>query len=107
MVARTRKRKFWLRTLPLVLLSGLVCTLAASERDALSISERISNRQMPLGTILEPVLADRNSDQIVGYSRCGDLAIWTGHYLAAEYLHAQDKEGLGTGRQQLGTWSAP
>ncbi len=39
---------------------------------------------MPFGTILDPVYADPNSDQIVGYSRCGDSAIWTGHYLAAE-----------------------
>ena len=25
-----------------------------------------------------------NSEQIVGYTHCGDSAIWTGHYLAAE-----------------------
>jgi len=41
-------------------------------------------RHMPHGTILDPVFASSTSDQIVSYSRCGDSAIWTGHYLAAE-----------------------
>jgi hypothetical protein len=39
---------------------------------------------MPHGTILDPVFADPASNQIASYSRCGDSAIWTGHYLAAE-----------------------
>lgn len=39
---------------------------------------------MPFGTILDPVFASPTSDQIVGYSRCGDSALWTGAYLAAE-----------------------
>src|SRR5262249_21198054 len=34
--------------------------------------------------ILDPIFAAPDSDQIVGYTRCGDSAIWTGHYLAAE-----------------------
>lgn len=33
---------------------------------------------------MDPVFAGPTSDQIVNYSRCGDSAIWTGHYLAAE-----------------------
>src|SRR5262249_10848541 len=41
-------------------------------------------RHMPYGTILDPIFAAPDSDQIVGYTRCGDSAIWTGHYLAAE-----------------------
>jgi uncharacterized protein (TIGR03437 family) len=39
---------------------------------------------MPFGTILDPVYASPTSNQIVGYTRCGDSALWTGAYLAAE-----------------------
>jgi len=39
---------------------------------------------MPFGTILDPVYASASSDRIVGYTRCGDSALWTGAYLAAE-----------------------
>jgi hypothetical protein len=56
----------------------------ASEADALAISSNIQARHLPYGTILDPVFAASDSDQIVSYSRCGDSAIWTGHYLAAE-----------------------
>src|SRR5262249_29630468 len=30
------------------------------------------------------VLASSDSDQIANYTHCGDSALWTGHYLAAE-----------------------
>jgi len=73
--------KAW-RALLLVLIS--VCPAGASERDAAAISRNIRNRHMPFGTILDPVFRTPSSDEIVGYSRCGDSAIWTGHYLAAE-----------------------
>src|SRR5215813_5245542 len=56
----------------------------ASEDDAVAISRNIRARHMPFGTILDPVFATPDSDQIVGYTRCGDSALWTGHYLAAE-----------------------
>src|ERR1700752_497703 len=47
---------------------------------------------MPFGTILDPVFASSSSDSIIGYTRCGDSAIWTGHYLAAEsYRYAVTK----------------
>jgi len=39
---------------------------------------------MPFGTVIDPIFASSASDTIVGYTRCGDSAIWTGHYLAAE-----------------------
>jgi uncharacterized protein (TIGR03437 family) len=39
---------------------------------------------MPFGTILDPVYASPASNQTVGYTRCGDSALWTGAYLAAE-----------------------
>ena len=39
---------------------------------------------MPFGTVVDPIFASSYSDIVVGYTRCGDSAIWTGHYLAAE-----------------------
>jgi hypothetical protein len=56
----------------------------AAESDALAISANIQARHMPFGTILDPMFPSATSDQITGYTRCGDSAIWTGHYLAAE-----------------------
>src|ERR1700728_2292937 len=56
----------------------------AAETDALNISANIQARHTPWGGIIDPVFASPTSDQIVGYTRCGDSALWTGHYLAAE-----------------------
>ncbi len=56
----------------------------AADADAVAISANIQARHMPFGTIADPVFAAPGSDQITGYTRCGDSAIWTGHYLAAE-----------------------
>jgi uncharacterized protein (TIGR03437 family) len=56
----------------------------ASEADAAAISAGIQARHMPFGTILDPMYATPASNQIVGYTRCGDSALWTGAYLAAE-----------------------
>ncbi len=39
---------------------------------------------MPYGTVIDPVFASATSNTITDYTRCGDSAIWTGHYLAAE-----------------------
>jgi uncharacterized protein (TIGR03437 family) len=55
-----------------------------AESDALAISANIQARHMPFGTLLDPIYASSTSDQIVGYTRCGDSALWTGAYLAAE-----------------------
>src|SRR5262245_31173613 len=55
-----------------------------TEPEALAISHTIQQRHLPYGTILDPVFATPESDQIVGYARAGDSALWTGHYLAAE-----------------------
>ena len=80
-----------MRILCVRIASGLVAVVAlfgsvawASEADALAISDRIRQRHLPYGTILDPVFAASTSDEIVNYTRCGDSAIWTGHYLAAE-----------------------
>jgi len=68
--------------------AGVWCALTlpvgAAEADALAITANIQARHLPFGTILDPIFAAPASDQIVGYTRCGDSAIWTGHYLAAE-----------------------
>ena len=60
--------------------------VAASEADALSISAKIQARFLPFGTVLEPVYASPTSNEIVDYTDCGDSALWTGAYLAAEAL---------------------
>jgi uncharacterized protein (TIGR03437 family) len=50
----------------------------------LAITANIQAKHLPFGTVLDPVYASPTSDQIVGYTRCGDSALWTGAYLAAE-----------------------
>src|SRR6266481_3945657 len=55
-----------------------------SEADAIAISANIRARHMPFGSILDPIYAAPTSDQIVGYTHCGDSALWTGAFLAAE-----------------------
>ena len=54
------------------------------ESVAVQISVRIRELHMPYGTIMDPVFAAPESGSIVSYTRTGDSAIWTGHYLAAE-----------------------
>lgn len=61
----------------------------ASEANALAISANIQATHVPYGTVLDPIFAAPDSDQITGYTRCGDSAIWTGHYLAAEAFRYQ------------------
>jgi uncharacterized protein (TIGR03437 family) len=56
----------------------------AAEGDALAILANIQARHLPYGAILDPIFALTDSDQIADYTRCGDSALWTGHYLAAE-----------------------
>jgi len=69
-------RTFFLVLLPL----AAFC----AESDALAIEAVIQARHLPYGGILDPVLSMSDSPQVVDYARCGDSAIWTGHYLAAE-----------------------
>src|SRR5262245_16960991 len=57
---------------------------AGSQDDARAISENILTRHMPFGVIVDPVFESPGSNLIVSYTHCGDAAIWTGHYLAAE-----------------------
>jgi hypothetical protein len=55
-----------------------------AEPDALAIDANILARHMPYGAIMDPILSLPDLSQVVDYTRCGDSAIWTGHYLAAE-----------------------
>ena len=78
--------------------------MLAGEADALAISENIRARHLPYGTIIDPVFNAHDGDQIVSYSRCGDSAIWTGHWLAAEsyrYAVTRSPEALDNVRVAL------
>ena len=61
-----------------------VCAGRAAESDALAISANIQARHIPFVTLLDPLYASSSSNQIIGYTRCGDSALWTGALLAAE-----------------------
>jgi hypothetical protein len=61
----------------------------ATEPQALAISANIQRLHVPYGTVIDPVFASSDPlspdfTRLVSYSRAGDAAIWTGHYLAAE-----------------------
>src|ERR1700691_4447218 len=76
----------------------------ASEADALAISAKIQSRFLPFGTILEPIYASATSNQIIDYTDCGDSALWTGAYLAAEafrYNVTQSADALNNVRSAL------
>lgn len=73
-------RKMWKAG---VLLIAALCAWCG-EPEALAISTQIQTRHLPFGTILDPFYLSAESEQITGYTRCGDSALWTGHYLAAE-----------------------
>lgn len=63
---------------------SLCVRLLAGETEAIEIHEQIRARHMPYSALIDPVYRSADSDEIVSYTRCGDSAIWTGHYLAAE-----------------------
>jgi len=76
----------------------------AAEADALAITANIQARHLPFGTILDPIFTLTDSDQIAGYTRCGDSALWTGHYLAAEafrYKVTQAPDALNNVKQAI------
>jgi hypothetical protein len=74
---------------------ALMGAAAGSQNDARAISKNILARHMPFGVIVDPVFVSPGSDQIVSYTHCGDSAIWTGHYLAAEaFRYRVNGEGM-------------
>ena len=73
---------------------ALARTACASEQDAIRISLNIQQLHMPYGTILDPIFGSTDPTSpdystIVSYTRAGDSAVWTGHYLAAEAFRYQ------------------
>ncbi len=73
----------------------LALSAQSAESDALAVSDRLVSRHLPFGTVLDPFLD--NTGQTTGFTRCGDSAIWTGHWLAAEafrYKVTRDEAAL-------------
>jgi hypothetical protein len=68
----------------LAALAPLVLACCGCQSDALAIDATIQSRHLPFGGILDPIFVSPESQAITGYTRCGDSALWTGHYLAAE-----------------------
>ncbi|HYP05594.1 MAG TPA: hypothetical protein VER03_05100 [Bryobacteraceae bacterium] len=88
----------------LLLLAALSAFAQSFESQALQISRDIQARHLPYGTVLSPMFPSSESNEIVGYTRCGDSAIWTGHYLAAEtfrYTVTRTPEALEAARRAL------
>jgi len=73
-----------IRIFYVIVLFSLLPVAFCAEKDALAIDANIQARHMPYGAIIDPVLSLPDLSQVVDYTRCGDSAIWTGHYLAAE-----------------------
>jgi hypothetical protein len=82
----------WIQAFALALL--LSARAGASETDALLISANIQARHLPFGTLLDPINASPASTRIAGYTRCGDSALWTGAYLAAESSQVRSPDAL-------------
>jgi hypothetical protein len=83
---------------------SLVLACYGRESDALAIDGIIQARHVPFGGILDPIFATPSSLAITGYTRCGDSALWTGHYLAAEsyrYKVAGDPAALANAQGAL------
>jgi hypothetical protein len=57
--------------------------LAGAEPDAIEIERTLVERHLPFGIVVDPIFVAADSAEIANYTRCGDSAIWTGHYLAA------------------------
>jgi uncharacterized protein (TIGR03437 family) len=92
------------RSLSLLALCALFVSAQSFESHALRISRNIQERHLPFGTVLSPMFPSETSNEIVGYTRCGDSAIWTGHYLAAEafrYTVTRNPEALEAARKAL------
>lgn len=84
----------------------VACALCAQtyEEHAFQISRDIQLRHLPFGTILNPMYASAESSTVVNYTRCGDSAIWTGHWLAAEafrYRVTRAPEALAAARRAV------
>jgi hypothetical protein len=83
--------------------------VAPTQSEAEAISDNIQLLHLPYGTIVDPVFASSDPtspgySEVVAYSRAGDAAIWTGHYLAAEAFRWRvtgDAEALANAKEAL------
>jgi len=79
-----------LRTGAVALFLLVLCVPAsAAEGDALTIDRNIQTRHVLYNQIFDPIFAEIGSERIADYTRCGDAALWTGLYLAAEAYRYQ------------------
>ncbi len=87
-----------------VLLVALAVVSLAAEPDANAITANLVARHTPYGPVMDPVFVSPYSDEIQTYSRCGDSALWTGHFLAAEsfrYNVTRDPDALSNVKRAL------
>jgi hypothetical protein len=68
--------------LAFLMLTGILAAATPEEDLAVNLTATVTERHLPFGTILDPIYDSNNA--IVGYTRCGDSALWTAHFLAAE-----------------------
>lgn len=81
----------------LVFLLAVTLRAQVSETDAASIEADLHARHAPYGMILDPIFVSPDSPEVSHFTRCGDSAIWTGHYLAAQsfrYAATRSPESL-------------
>ena len=71
-----------MRSLVICLCAAILASAAQSDADR--IQADLTARHLPFGTILDPISTEPGAPDIASYTRCGDSAIWTGHYLAAQ-----------------------
>ena len=67
----------------------MAAPLHAAEADAIGLADRIRALHSPYGALLDPIFVAPDSEEILAYTRCGDSAIWTGHFLASESFRYQ------------------
>jgi len=68
---------------------------------AARLLQELEARHRPHGTILDPIFESPQSPRVDRYTRGGDSAIWTGHFLAAEafrYAATQSPDSLASVR---------
>ena len=94
------RRRILSRVAPGFVIVALAFPAEATEANALAISANIQATHVPFGTVLDPIFAAPASDQIIGYTRSGESAIWTGHYLAAEAFRSSKLRSPSTWRFQ-------
>jgi hypothetical protein len=94
--------RFALRSVGAIALTG--------EPNATAISAMIQQRHLPYNTILIPVFASPTSNAVVSDTRCGDSAIWSGHYFAAEafrYAVSRSPDALANANRALAGIRSP